>query len=60
MILCLQEEDFSTNKYGISMYESFPDSQCIKLIEDAETWMEQYGCKWIRQQGILIIPYFTL
>ncbi|CAB4442125.1 unnamed protein product [Rhizophagus irregularis] len=46
-----EEEDFSTNKYGISMYENFPDSQCIKLIEDAEAWMEQHGCKWIRQKG---------
>ncbi|GET04336.1 N-alpha-acetyltransferase 35, NatC auxiliary subunit [Rhizophagus clarus] len=46
-----EEEDFSTNKYGISMYENFPDSQCIKLIEDAETWMEQHGCKWIREKG---------
>lgn len=35
------------------MYENFPESQCIKLIEDAEAWMEQHGCKWIRQKGIV-------
>jgi hypothetical protein len=42
------------------MYESFPDSQCIKLIEDAENWMEQHGCKWIRQQGILIVTIYHI
>ncbi|CAI2175548.1 5793_t:CDS:10 [Funneliformis geosporum] len=46
-----EEEDFSANKYGVSMYEDFPYSQCIKLIEDAEAWMEQHGCRWIRKKG---------
>ncbi|CAG8529627.1 24206_t:CDS:10 [Dentiscutata erythropus] len=43
-----EEEDFATNKYGISIYEDFPESQAIKLLDDAETWMEQYGGPWIR------------
>ncbi|CAI2175218.1 15106_t:CDS:10 [Funneliformis geosporum] len=48
-----EEEDFSANKYGVSMYEDFPYSQCIKLIEDAEAWMEQHGCRWIRKKGLI-------
>ena len=59
LYLSHQEEDFSTNKYGISMHENFPDSQCIKLIEDAENWMEKHGCKWVRQQGILVIAFIN-
>ncbi|CAG8812464.1 4775_t:CDS:10, partial [Gigaspora margarita] len=46
-----EEEDFATNKYGISIYEDFPESQAIKLLDDAETWLEQYGGPWIRLHG---------
>ncbi|CAG8551864.1 2853_t:CDS:2 [Racocetra fulgida] len=47
----IKEEDFATNKYGISIYEDFPESQAIKLLDDAETWLEQHGGPWIRSHG---------
>ncbi|CAG8575659.1 7898_t:CDS:2 [Diversispora eburnea] len=47
-----EEEDFATNKYGISIYEDFPNSQALKLLDDAETWLVQHGSNWIRQTGI--------
>ncbi|CAG8530810.1 20672_t:CDS:10, partial [Racocetra persica] len=46
-----EEEDFATNKYGISIYEDFPESQAIKLLDDAETWLEQHGGPWIRSHA---------
>ncbi|ORY01708.1 Mak10-domain-containing protein [Basidiobolus meristosporus CBS 931.73] len=34
-----EEEDFTTNKYGLSFYEDFPESETLNLLEDAEEWL---------------------
>ncbi|KAG0333904.1 hypothetical protein BG004_000646, partial [Podila humilis] len=42
-----EEEDFMTNKFGVSMYETLPLSTTIALLDQAEYWMEKKGKSWI-------------
>ncbi|CAH1765456.1 7171_t:CDS:10, partial [Entrophospora sp. SA101] len=45
------EEDFSLNKYNITIYEDFPESEVLKLLGDAENWLRNNGSQWIRNNG---------
>ncbi|KAG0097362.1 hypothetical protein BGZ93_002894 [Podila epicladia] len=42
-----EEEDFMTNKFGVSMYESFPLSSMMAMLDHAEQWMGRTGTPWI-------------
>ncbi|KAK9765100.1 N-alpha-acetyltransferase, non-catalitic subunit [Basidiobolus ranarum] len=34
-----EEEDFTTNKYGLSFYEDYPESEVLNMLEDSEDWL---------------------
>ncbi|KAK9761882.1 N-alpha-acetyltransferase, non-catalitic subunit [Basidiobolus ranarum] len=34
-----EEEDFTTNKYGLSFYEDYPETEVLRLLEDSEVWL---------------------
>ncbi|KAG0040403.1 hypothetical protein BGZ82_003128 [Podila clonocystis] len=42
-----EEEDFMTNKFGVSMYETFPLSSTVAMLDQAEHWMDHTGAQWI-------------
>lgn len=42
-----EEEDFMTNKFGVSMYESFPLSSMVAMLDQADHWMDRTGTPWI-------------
>ncbi|KAF9210581.1 hypothetical protein BGZ59_009256 [Podila verticillata] len=42
-----EEEDFMTNKFGVSMFENFPLSSMAALLDQAEYWMDHAGAQWI-------------
>ncbi|GJJ78274.1 N-alpha-acetyltransferase 35, NatC auxiliary subunit [Entomortierella parvispora] len=42
-----EEEDFMTNKFGASFYDSFPLGSLIAMLDRAEVWMEDVGARWI-------------
>ncbi|KAF9421642.1 hypothetical protein BGZ94_008794 [Podila epigama] len=42
-----EEEDFMTNKFGVSMYENFPLASLVAMLDHADYWMERTGKKWI-------------
>ncbi|KAF9116940.1 hypothetical protein BGX27_008088 [Mortierella sp. AM989] len=42
-----EEEDFMTNKFGVTLYEDFPTSSLIIMLDQAEYWMEELGKQWI-------------
>ncbi|KAF9358732.1 hypothetical protein BGX34_008794 [Mortierella sp. NVP85] len=44
------EEDFMINKFGVSLYESFPLGSTVALLDEAEHWMEKSGKQWIESQ----------
>ncbi|CAJ0746410.1 3760_t:CDS:10, partial [Entrophospora sp. SA101] len=50
LFIC-EEEDFSLNKYNITIYEDFPESEVLKLLGDAENWLRNNGSQWIRNNG---------
>lgn len=35
-----QEEDFTTNLFGLSLQENYPESDVLMMLEDATTWLE--------------------
>jgi len=43
-----EEEDFMTNKFGVSMYEDIPTAMLIAMLDQAEYWMESEGTQWIQ------------
>ncbi|KAF9586188.1 hypothetical protein BGW38_008813, partial [Lunasporangiospora selenospora] len=45
-----EEEDFMTNRFGISFYENYPSASTIALLDQAEYWMETEGSDWIRSE----------
>ena len=42
-----EEEDFMTNKFGVSMYEDFPLSSMMAMLDQADHWMDRTGTQWI-------------
>ncbi|KAF9209474.1 hypothetical protein BGZ49_004065 [Haplosporangium sp. Z 27] len=42
-----EEEDFMTNKFGVTLYDKFPSSYVAMLLDQAECWMEKLGKQWI-------------
>ncbi|KAF8978978.1 hypothetical protein BGZ46_005961 [Entomortierella lignicola] len=42
-----EEEDFMTNKFGVTLYDKFPSSYVVMLLDQAECWMEKLGKQWI-------------
>ncbi|CAO3569487.1 unnamed protein product [Mortierella alpina] len=45
-----EEEDFMTNSFGVSLYESFPVASLIGMLDQAEYWMQNAGSQWIQTQ----------
>ncbi|KAF9127661.1 hypothetical protein BGW39_005697 [Mortierella sp. 14UC] len=43
-----EEEDFMTNKFGVSMFEDIPTASLIAMLDQAEYWMESEGTQWIQ------------
>ncbi|KAF9319120.1 hypothetical protein BG003_009819 [Podila horticola] len=43
-----EEEDFMTNKFGVSMYENLPLSSVVAMLDQAEHWMDRTGTQWIK------------
>ncbi|KAG0279164.1 hypothetical protein BGZ95_002078 [Linnemannia exigua] len=43
-----EEEDFMTNKFGVSMFEDIPTASLIAMLDQAEYWMEREGIQWIQ------------
>ncbi|KAF9904521.1 hypothetical protein EC991_002629 [Linnemannia zychae] len=43
-----EEEDFMTNKFGVSMFEDIPTASLIAMLDQAEYWMENEGTQWIQ------------
>ncbi|KAG0373484.1 hypothetical protein BGX24_011639 [Mortierella sp. AD032] len=43
-----EEEDFMTNKFGVSMFEDIPTASLIAMLDQAEYWMESDGTQWIQ------------
>lgn len=43
-----EEEDFMTNKFGVSMFEDIPTASLVAMLDQAEYWMETEGTQWIR------------
>ncbi|RUS20438.1 Mak10 subunit, NatC N-terminal acetyltransferase-domain-containing protein [Endogone sp. FLAS-F59071] len=35
-----EEEDFTTNLFGLSLQENYPESDVLMMLEDATTWLE--------------------
>ncbi|KAF9973251.1 hypothetical protein BGZ73_003501 [Actinomortierella ambigua] len=55
-----EEEDFLTNKFGISLYESHPTGTAFGMLETAEAWLAEFGSDWIiahhgANEGVKII-----
>ncbi|KAG0237703.1 hypothetical protein BGW42_000109 [Actinomortierella wolfii] len=55
-----EEEDFFTNKFGISLYESYHTSHAFIMLETAEAWLVERGSDWIighygADEGVKII-----
>ncbi|KAF9402306.1 hypothetical protein BGX21_010591 [Mortierella sp. AD011] len=42
-----EEEDFMTNKFGVTLYENFPTSSLVVMLDQAEHWMEELGKQWV-------------
>lgn len=42
-----EEEDFMTNKFGVSMFEDIPTASLVAMLDQAEYWMESEGQQWI-------------
>jgi hypothetical protein len=42
-----EEEDFMTNKFGVSMFEDIPTASLVAMLDQAEYWMETEGGQWI-------------
>ncbi|KAF9193868.1 hypothetical protein BGZ50_006922 [Haplosporangium sp. Z 11] len=42
-----EEEDFLINKFGVSLYESYPTASLIAMLDQAEYWMQGTGASWI-------------
>ncbi|KAF9352829.1 hypothetical protein BGX26_009366 [Mortierella sp. AD094] len=42
-----EEEDFMTNKFGVTLYENFPTSSLVMMLDQAEHWMEELGKQWV-------------
>ncbi|CAG8537610.1 13125_t:CDS:10 [Ambispora gerdemannii] len=42
-----EEEDFATNKFALNLYEDFPESSAVNLLDDAENWLDQKGSSWL-------------
>ncbi|KAG0199391.1 hypothetical protein BGX28_007344 [Mortierella sp. GBA30] len=45
-----EEEDFMTNKFGVSLYENFPAASLFAMLDQAEYWMQKLGTHWIRSR----------
>ncbi|KAF9929003.1 hypothetical protein BGZ67_006625 [Mortierella alpina] len=45
-----EEEDFMTNSFGVSLYESFPIASLVGMLDQAEYWMQSAGSQWIQSQ----------
>ncbi|KAF9570611.1 hypothetical protein EC968_001636 [Mortierella alpina] len=45
-----EEEDFMTNSFGVSLYESFPVATLVGMLDQAEYWMRSAGSQWIQSQ----------
>ncbi|KAF9153272.1 hypothetical protein BG015_003744 [Linnemannia schmuckeri] len=43
-----EEEDFMTNKFGVSMFEDIPTASLVAMLDQAEYWMETEGATWIQ------------
>ncbi|KAG0293980.1 hypothetical protein BGZ96_001964 [Linnemannia gamsii] len=43
-----EEEDFMTNKFGVSMFEDIPTASLVAMLDQAEYWMESEGQQWIK------------
>ncbi|KAF8947461.1 hypothetical protein BGZ47_009087 [Haplosporangium gracile] len=43
-----EEEDFMTNKFGVSMFEDIPTASLVAMLDQAEYWMEIEGISWIQ------------
>ncbi|KAF9915912.1 hypothetical protein FBU30_001645, partial [Linnemannia zychae] len=43
-----EEEDFMTNKFGVSLFEDITTAALVSMLDQAEYWMESEGAPWIQ------------